>query len=552
VVYRWARAIAQPLRVDTAPLYSGNFRKYALYIEGNLLRIPGGGISALVLNTYLTLDMVRSTLVMMACPQLLYGPIVMIFLIHGSTYQKTVDALKDFLDLTVRVGLLCHPGKHTTPAHVVKYTGLLFDTTDVPTLRIPEYKRAEAIAMTDFALLHRRRLSRLGLAVVVGVLESLVEATPSRLGHTHLRNVQEILHPSGWDGPELPYYSFAELTDKVCSDLKMWCCILERDDGRRARGGRSGTLVPTFGDGSGTGTGGTVQYVKGKPFQMWLGTWHPRVFHFSANWKEMRTLLATLERAKAEQRDVDGVTFFYFTDSSTVYLAVSKGSSSSPSLHDMVVKIKQLEIELGCHLEVVHAPGTTIITEQTDGLSHGIWISAPHPRPMQARLLSEIFSPVVTCPDVQQWAMNQAGFDPHTVCCHRNWDVHWDATYVMNHLTIWNPPPEVGAQLLSFLLQCHVERPLTTASLTLLPRVIRKKWSRPSRLIVEVGAYRREEVPLVHRSFLTIPIVLLLIPYHVYSYPDPRLDTVTPSPLRIFHRQQAALVRGVLDALDGG
>jgi hypothetical protein len=136
----------------------------------------------------------------------------------------------------------------------------------------------------------------------------------------------------------------------------------------------------------------------------------------------MRTLLATLERAKAEKRDVDGVTFFYFTDSSTVYFAVSKGSLSSPSLHDMVLKIKQLEIELGCHLEVIHVPGTTIITEWTDGLSHGIWISSLHPRPTQARLLSEIFSPVVTCPDVQQWAMNKAGLDPNTICCHHEWN----------------------------------------------------------------------------------------------------------------------------------
>jgi hypothetical protein len=123
------------------------------------------------------------------------------------------------LDLTVCVGLLCHPSKLTTPAHVVKYTDILFDTTDIPTLRIPEYKRAKAIAMIEFALLYHTHLSRLGLAVVVGVLKSLVEATPSRMGHTHLRNVQEILHPPGWDGTDLPYYSFAELTDLVCKDL---------------------------------------------------------------------------------------------------------------------------------------------------------------------------------------------------------------------------------------------------------------------------------------------------------------------------------------------
>jgi hypothetical protein len=64
------------------------------------------------------------------------------FFIHGPTRAKTAAALTTFLDLTVEVGLLCHPGKLTPPAHVVKYTGLLFDTTAVPTLRVPEYKCA--------------------------------------------------------------------------------------------------------------------------------------------------------------------------------------------------------------------------------------------------------------------------------------------------------------------------------------------------------------------------------------------------------------------------
>jgi hypothetical protein len=164
-----------------------------------------------------------------------------------------VDALTAFLDLTVQVGSLCHPGKLTPPVYVVKYTGLLFDTSNIPTLRIPEYKRAKAIAMIDFAILHRQRLSRLGVAVVVGSLESLVEATPSRVGYTHLRNVQEILHPPGWEGQDLPYYSFAVLNDTVCKDLQLWKWLLEQGDDRRARDGRAGTLFPSFGDGSGTG-----------------------------------------------------------------------------------------------------------------------------------------------------------------------------------------------------------------------------------------------------------------------------------------------------------
>jgi hypothetical protein len=255
----------------------------------------------------------------------------------------------------------------------VKYTGLIFDTTTTPKIRIPGYKRDKASAMTEYAMRKRSKLSRLALAVVIGVLESLVDATPSRIGHTYLQGLKRTLHPRDWQGEDLPYYLFTPIDTEGLRDLAMWQWLLQRNDDRSAQGSRSGCLVPSFGDGSGTGTGGTVQYKETIPFEMWLGTWSPRLYHFSGNWKEMRTLLATLKRARQQKRhDLKGVTFFYFTNSSTVYFAVSKGSSSSPGLHDMVEKIKKLEIELECHLKAIHVPGTTIITEKTDGLSRGI------------------------------------------------------------------------------------------------------------------------------------------------------------------------------------
>jgi hypothetical protein len=93
---------------------------------------------------------------------------------------------------------------------------------------------------------------------------------------------------------------------------------------------------------------------------------------------------------------------------------------------------------------------------------------------------------------------------------------------------------------------------MTTAALVVIQHVMQKKWAWPSRLVAEIGIYQRDLVPLAHRSLLTIPIVLLLIHLHVRSFSVPRLDTTTPSALRMYHRQQATLVRGVLvDALEG-
>jgi hypothetical protein len=81
------------------------------------------------------------------------------FLLHSPTRVKTLRALHDFLDLAVDAGLLCHPGKLTPPSQVVKYTGYLFDTTLVPTLKIPEYKVDRGLALVSYALCHKNHIS---------------------------------------------------------------------------------------------------------------------------------------------------------------------------------------------------------------------------------------------------------------------------------------------------------------------------------------------------------------------------------------------------------
>ena len=119
------------------------------------------------------------------------------FLLHGPTYEKTARALRFFLDTAVDCGFLFHPKKLVPPCQVVKYCGFLFDTTSVPCLRIPDAKRERALAICNYLLDSPRRKtwSRLSLAVAAGVLESLTEATPRRLGHTYLREPHSLAHP---------------------------------------------------------------------------------------------------------------------------------------------------------------------------------------------------------------------------------------------------------------------------------------------------------------------------------------------------------------------
>ncbi len=82
-----------------------------------------------------------------------------------------------------------------------------------------------------------------------------------------------------------------------------------------------------------------------------MGVWLIHVSATSSNWKELRTLLQMLEDlVKRTDDPVRGMTVFYFTDCSTVYFAVQKGSSNS-TLHSLIVRIKIAELQLGCLLE---------------------------------------------------------------------------------------------------------------------------------------------------------------------------------------------------------
>jgi hypothetical protein len=467
------------------------------------------------------------------------------FLIHAPTREKWMAALREFLDAAVRVGLLAHPEKLTPPAQQVKYTGLIFDTRATPCLHIPDTKRDKAIAMIGFAEHYQLKISRLCLAVLIGTLESLVDATPSRLGHAYLRSLQETLQPPGWAGDNLPYFSFTQLTKHNLRELTMWRHMLRRDVGRHVRSTKSGCLVPSFGDGSGTGTGGTVQYPD-QPMEMWMGVWDVSVRPYLSNWKELRTLKATLERALTTRTEnITGATFFYFTDNLVTYYVVTGGSYTAPSLHELVEDIKMLEIELKIHLEVIHIPGTVIIIQSTDGLSHGVWGSILHDRSSQQLILGSIFAPVPYAPVLKQWIRSQVRCPPTASIEYRDWAQSWDARRVLNCTTVWTPPPEMAARLIFFLLLTYTEKPLTTAAFILIPHVLKKRWSRMSQFITEIGEYTRAEILMICHSPLTIPICLLHIPPHQRVVPDPRMDSPTVSALRLFHRKFETTMRGL-------
>ena len=96
------------------------------------------------------------------------------------------------------------------------------------------------------------------------------------------------------------------------------------------------TLGITWGDGSGTGAGGTFNLASPHlvtdvvQLEVWKGIWTLPILSFSSNWKVMRTLLSTLEIEK--ENGLGRVTnrrLLYLTDNMVTYDVFRRRTSKS-------------------------------------------------------------------------------------------------------------------------------------------------------------------------------------------------------------------------------
>jgi hypothetical protein len=210
--------------------------------------------------------------------------------IHAPTKAKLIVALNAFMDLALQLGLTCQEVKTNLP---LKFKNTAVSSTMWPlpgspaTLRIPEDKKEWGLAMMIHFLQAGEsslQLSHLTLAAVTGLLQSLVEATaPQRIGQTFLRRLYTT-RPHEVEG-ERPvgaafFYTRVALMPEDWLDLTWWEEALQLDISVQAFSSQQGTLKISFGDGSGSGMGGTVQILGHSgscpTMEAWmLGTWHP-------------------------------------------------------------------------------------------------------------------------------------------------------------------------------------------------------------------------------------------------------------------------------------
>jgi hypothetical protein len=480
------------------------------------------------------------------------------FQIHAPTREKLVAALTAFMDLALRLGLICQKVKTKPPAQVQKYCGFIYDTTGVPTLRIPEDKRGRALAMIEYlrAGSEERELSRLTLAVVTGLLQSMVDATPQRIGQTFLRRLYDRLHALEESPETRPlgkqlYYTRVRLTEEEWLDLAWWEAALRLDISVKAYSTAQGVLGVSYGDGSGSGTGGTVQ-ILGRDgdcptMEAWMGTWRGHVHIFSSNWRELRTLVHTLERELEQGHDrLRNATLFYFTDNLVTYYIVSGGSSSSPELQKLIRRLKYLELALGVRLEVVHIPGKHMIDQRTDGLSRGLRLTGGGFKRTPREETQRIFEGLPATSNTIAWARRAiAPFLQHRMCSYMDGSQAWTFHQIVGRATLWLPSPEWAHQLIDAVVNAWTEQPWITEAFFIIPRVFQRDWGRVSKHIQELGQHASLTIP-DYGDHTDIPCIMLHLPCYVRTLPQPRwMDGPARPQGAEWHQEQAEYVRGL-------
>ena len=479
------------------------------------------------------------------------------FKVHAPTRTKLIVALNAFMDLALWLGLVCQKVKTKPPAQVQKYCGFVYDTMGIPMLRIPKEKRSRGLAMIQFLRAggESMELSRLTLAVVTGLLQSMVEATPQRVGQTYLRRLYDRLHDLdlGKEPPPvgpLMYYTRVALTPEEWLDLDWWEAALMLDVEVQAHSTAQGSLGVSYGDGSGSGTGGTLQILgrNGSCLTMeaWMGTWHTHVHSFSSNWCELRTLVHTLEREVGGLGRLRHSTLFYFTDNVVSYYIVSGGSSSSPELQKLLRRLKYLELLLKIRLEVVHIPGKHMIDQRTDGLSRGLRLTGGGFKRTPHAETQRIFEGVPVTDGCISWAQQQIlPYLQHARCIFMDSTSAWTFYQVSGHATLWFPAPEWAHQLMDAVVNAWTEHPWDMEAFFLVPRVFQRTWGRTSKHIHEVGLHMAGTIP-EYGGTTDIPCILLHLPCYIRSLPlHSRMDSFARPKGPQWHQEQAEYVRGL-------
>ena len=385
-------------------------------------------------------------------------------------------------------------------------------------------------------------VQRRKLAELVGNLQFVAPALHA--GSTFLRTFYDALHGLDLEPSERPgtnYNAKVPLPNGFWQDFDSYKRILREHTGRRVLRGDWLSIVRAWTDASSAGAGVSILHndEQGRPLtqlQFLAGVWPRHLALNSSNWRELRTILFTLQQAHDVQeltgeRRLDGTVLYVFTDNAVSAAAINRGTSSSPSLLRLVKGLREYETNLGCHVVAVWVPGTAIIDQGTDGLSRGAVdegaFAADSPDPLT-------FSPIDTgCPTPEQPFLRAVVHTfPEPAQVLRDPD-EWYQRPHPHRATVLVPAPSLARQAIDQALRWRAAHPYTTGVAIVLPDNYASSWGRLSKYFTRVyyargGTFGRPD------SGAGTFVVLYLLPHldrgHGYATFATAPATGTPMP----------------------
>jgi hypothetical protein len=384
----------------------------------------------------------------------------------------------------------------------------------------------------------------------------------------HGLGLEKSLRPGANYGASVP------LPDGFWVDFDFYKRVLSEHTGTRVLRGDWVTLVREWTDASKSGVGVSVLQndEQGRPLtqlQFLSGVWPRHLQLNSSNWRELRTILYSLQRAHAKQQEtgtraLDGTVLYVYTDNSTSASVINRGTSTSPELLRLVRGIRELESLLGCHVVAVWMPGSSkddfsIVSQGTDGLSRGSCDEGAFAADAKSPLA---YSPIDhACPEPEP-ALVQAVLAclPHAE--HRGEVSSWLHQPHPLQPVVITPPQSLARLAIDQVLRWYAARHYTTGAALILPNNYASEWGRLAKNFTRVyfaraGQFRRPD------DAQGTMVVLLILPHLDTSHnqarfaPGPTADQPLPDLSRYerhldptvrctpadAHHPQAALLR---------
>jgi len=237
---------------------------------------------------------------------------------------------------------------------------------------------------------------------------------------------------------------------------------------RRARPSSTAVALYGFADASGTGFGSTFTTNIGLHYRH--GQWSSEYSKKSSNYRELGNLVLSLEEA-TQQGHLKACELFMFTDNSTAESTFHRGTSSTQTLFQLVLRVRTLQMHHDLALHVVHVAGKRMQAQGTDSLSRGALDMGVL---LGADMLSFVplhLSALERSSELQPWVMSWWGSHPLT------WLQPYDWFHSGHQLGsfAWVPPPATAAVCLEQVATAIHKRPHST-HVILIPRLLTAVW----------------------------------------------------------------------------